>query len=674
MILKGFMFMKNPILLTLIFFFISSPIFADSVYDRQNTTMLYHYDTQKYPPVEPRGNVVRAYCIFALKSRGFSEITQADIDQANQLIIDTQTWPVDEGVGGSYWELPHLAMIACSPRLNQYLSTGGEEAIKAMLYDYTKEHAVLTDIYPVNDDTIWMLNSSDNHNLVRKTIVYCASLLFKDDPQYADMPIDDGSTFQQHYDAFSEYFPKFFQQRAISGIQVEFNSPPYSGLYLMASLTIRECTDSPAVHTIISKYLDVLFTETAMESLNGIRGGAAIRSYKDGSSYNYKSHKLTYYNWLFSGLPDDGGTFTIGNSPFDLIPACITDYRLPQEALNLYTQPQSRGDFEYISARFGRGYWEHPEGGRYMQFLQLPSSVRRYTYVTPLFTLGTFTLDETWETYVGVRQNHWMGVLGADNYSSRVYVQAEPRGEDLRTGYNDLQAVQKNGTALIRRNINISQNNQYSEPRRLQLFFSEDFGYNYDPPTGWLFSQNSDGSVYLAAAAVHKTDPAGYSFVYDSQAVGDFITVDNLDAVIILDVRKAADYADFQSFQNDILDNSVSWSSSGDALTYTGSCGDTLTMYADSRLPKVNSGQVEINPPQIYISPYLQVGSGNNVIISDQYGGSTTLNFDYCVEYLPADIDRSCYVGLGDFAALAAQWLGCTDPDNIECGDFILNP
>lgn len=642
-----------------------SAVSADDVYDRQNTTMMYHFNTQKYPPVEPRGNVVRAYCIFALAGRGFPEITQGDIDQANQLIIDTQQgWEVDDEIGGTYWMLPHLSMIGCDPLLNQYLTEDAEYALKTMLFDYSKEYDLLADISPI-ETNIWRLHLSDNHNIVRKAVYYCTSMLLKDDPQWQGVLYDDGSTLQQHYDVLTEFLPEYFRQAGTRGIQVEFGSPTYSGLYLMAAFTIMQCTDSDTLRQQVSKYLDLYFTDVAIETLNGIRGGAKVRSYKDRSSYYFISDKLSYYNWLFSGLPDHN-TFTSGNSPFDLIPACITDYRLPAISLNLFTDTDERGDFEYTSSRPGRGSWVHPEGGELWYTVEFPSAIKRYTYVTPEFTLGTFTLDESIGYTQITNQNHWMGIIGSDDYSSRVYVQGEPRGSDLRTGYQDLQAVGCKGAAIIRRNINISDVNSDGQPRRLQFFFSAAFGYNYDD-SGWLFSQNSDGSVYLAAGAFHQTEGAGYSFRYDPDASGDFVSVGNLDAYAVLDVRKASDYTDFQAFKNDILDNFLVWSQTGDRLSYTNSYGDTLSMYNDARLPEINYSEVVLDLALTYDSPYIQAVSGSNdVKIADQYGNELLVDMGYCNSVYPADINRDCYVNIADFAQIASQWLQSTDPENRE--------
>ena len=39
--------------------------------------------------------------------------------------------------------------------------------------------------------------------------------------------------------------------------------------------------------------------------------------------------------------------------------------------------------------------------------------------------------------------------------------------------------------------------------------------------------------------------------------------------------------------------------------------------------------------------------------------------------YLPADINRDCYVNLVDFALIAHDWLACTDPSSEECYPYI---
>ena len=45
-----------------------------------------------------------------------------------------------------------------------------------------------------------------------------------------------------------------------------------------------------------------------------------------------------------------------------------------------------------------------------------------------------------------------------------------------------------------------------------------------------------------------------------------------------------------------------------------------------------------------------------------------TLPAQFCGDwgYLPADIDGSCIVSLGDLATVTAQWLLCDDPENPD--------
>jgi hypothetical protein len=39
----------------------------------------------------------------------------------------------------------------------------------------------------------------------------------------------------------------------------------------------------------------------------------------------------------------------------------------------------------------------------------------------------------------------------------------------------------------------------------------------------------------------------------------------------------------------------------------------------------------------------------------------------HCLEYIPADINKDCYIDLNDLAMLAQDWLWCKDPYNSAC-------
>ncbi|MCE5340172.1 MAG: hypothetical protein LLF92_03480 [Planctomycetaceae bacterium] len=40
------------------------------------------------------------------------------------------------------------------------------------------------------------------------------------------------------------------------------------------------------------------------------------------------------------------------------------------------------------------------------------------------------------------------------------------------------------------------------------------------------------------------------------------------------------------------------------------------------------------------------------------------------MEYMDADINNDCYIGLSDMKVLAENWLKCTDPENTECDEY----
>ena len=60
------------------------------------------------------------------------------------------------------------------------------------------------------------------------------------------------------------------------------------------------------------------------------------------------------------------------------------------------------------------------------------------------------------------------------------------------------------------------------------------------------------------------------------------------------------------------------------------------------------------------------------ILISSGY--YTSLCGDRFTSYLDADINRDCYVNLGDFALTAADWGKCTDPCNPDCDEYWREP
>lgn len=67
------------------------------------------------------------------------------------------------------------------------------------------------------------------------------------------------------------------------------------------------------------------------------------------------------------------------------------------------------------------------------------------------------------------------------------------------------------------------------------------------------------------------------------------------------------------------------------------------------------------------------------IYIDDMYVGLTSQKLeladpqtcgDFGTSFLPQDINKDCYVNVGDLAEMAQHWLGCTDPTNTQCNSY----
>jgi hypothetical protein len=339
------------------------------------------------------------------------------------------------------------------------------------------------------------------------------------------------------------------------------------------------------------------------------------------------------------------------NTPYETVTMITTDYRLPTAVDNLFLEPYQRGTYEYVTTRPGNG------GGAVDSFYHIvfPSDIYRHTYVTPDFISGTFTVDENHSYSTMTEQSSWMGLIAKDGYNSRIFMLCEPYLDSTK-GYRDLQAVSSKGTIVFRRHNNILYD------RDLRVYVSDDFTYQ-QTLSNWIFGKNSDESVYFALYAT-DTDPWGvrYSISSAAPAPGDWITFGNKETLAIFEAARANDYSSFEDFQADVVDNTLALNGS-DELEYHTIYGDIITFYRSSQLPKINGTRLDLNPAKTYDCPYIEADYDSYIVnISDYAGNDYQLNFNYCVDTYPGDINQDCIVNIEDFNIFASYWLTSTQP------------
>lgn len=109
-----------------------------------------------------------------------------------------------------------------------------------------------------------------------------------------------------------------------------------------------------------------------------------------------------------------------------------------------------------------------------------------------------------------------------------------------------------------------------------------------------------------------------------------YFSDDALNQPLVMQMGLAKDYADFEAFMADVLDNPFRWRSDTE-FEYTG-CGDagTIVWNTSSRyLPTINSVPVNIYPARVYDSHYLKsYYNSGEVQIQDTNGRTLKLDFN----------------------------------------------
>jgi len=504
----------------------------------------------------------------------------------------------------SYFWLHLVWRIYHDPAMNARLTPQARADIQDMMWLFIRTRSRTSD---AQGDT-WVYKGSENHDAMQKgSYLLCAEAL-KDAPGYGpNMVLADGQILAQHATAWSGYFQRYFTARAGEGVNAEIASPIYAKYSVGVYYNLMDFAESPLLRTLAQRFITLYWADTASDwTLSGVRGGGEARCYKDsylrlGSQYSF--HSLLYgYGWHATSS-------TVRT--YGLIPAA-SSYRVPALITACAAAP-ARPNYLYTSRRFGRA-GSVVGDDNFITFDSGNSNLRRDTWVTPDYTMGTLTFDMNRQYTQITDQNRAMGVMFASGPNNRVMVFGKGASTNDKS-YADLNGVTRANCMVVQRDQNA--NNSGSGT----LVFVPNTLWNARVETsGWLFLQS--GNAYCALR------PAGGSYSAVAAANGVDLAMSNIWAPVIIQMGQAANYADFPAFQASVIANPLTFASN--TLNYTSEAGDTFTVYANSKTtPKVNGTTVNLNPTKTYDSPYLSMTHGmDQATVSYPGYENLLLNFD----------------------------------------------
>lgn len=564
-----------------------------------------------------------------------------EVDKANDMINQFHSqFPVkdvDELGFASYFWLHLMWRIYLDPAMNARLTAQSRASIEDMMWRWVRSRSKISDA----QGTVWVYNESENHDAMKKGgYLLCAGAL-KNAPGYGpNLVLADGRTLAEHAAAWSNYFERYFVARAREGINAEIASPIYAKYTVGVYYNVMDFAESPALRVLAERFINLYWADTASDwTLSGVRGGGETRCYKDnylrlGGQYSFRS-LLSCYRWW------DTNASVVRT--YGLIPA-TSSYRIP-EIITASASDPARPNFLYTSRRWGRA------GGtvgknNFVTFDNGNSFLRRDTWVTPDYTMGTLTFDMNRDYLQIIDQNRAMGVMFASGGNDRVMVFG--KGAANNKSYADLSGVTRADCMIVQRDPNVN-----SSGSGTLVFVPTGLWNNRVETGGWLFLQAGNGYCALR--------PAGGTYSAASAAHGVDLAMSNIWAPVIVQTGQAANYADFTAFQASVLANPLTFSSN--VLNYTSEAGDTFTVYANSKTtPRANGVTVDLNPVKTYDSPYLSMVHGES-LATVSHPGHPDLPLDF-------DPGSTGYIGV---AARASRFQSTNSTTNT-LSDFTVAP
>ena len=518
------------------------------------------------------------------------------------------------------------------------LSPQAEDAICQVMWFWAQSESHLEDADIENSRT-WWLWGSENHDAMHDTSNWSAAQILKDVAPYNTYTYNDGSTAQQQYDAWTEYFKEYLRERVRRGMLVEIFSPTYSKYTLQGWYNFYDFAEDLQLRQLAGDALTVWWADWLQEQIDGVNGGAKARSYQDASSlYGTGDAGMSWYYF--------GWDHTTAGSkhPGNMCMATST-YRPPLVVMDIGLDLNGRGTYACHSRRPGLLLLPAPPGVPADTYALDPDfgGIHRYTYCTPYFVMGTSMLEKREDWAAISSQNRWQGVIFKGHTRARIYPRVQGIPLDYGKTYNEAWSIQNKGT-LITQKIAGSHNGD------MRVYFYQDV-LTITEEAGWVFAE-----AYGAYAAVR---PAASGYSWDDSY---WLRCNDSYDPVIMEVANASDYMDFFIlFKTAVLNQSITIN--GGVLTYTGLGGSgNFTFYTNtSQPPELNGTPIDYAPDYTFDSPFMHQDWATGLVTISKDARELVLDFNVDGRcggwgYLDSDIDKDCFVTVQDFAQVAEYY------------------
>jgi autotransporter-associated beta strand protein len=497
------------------------------------------------------------------------------------------------------------------------LTQANEDALFNLFWQYAKRHSDLARVAATPSNVWTAVGGTENLIAMNIATLWHAAKLLRNHPAYAGLNYDNGVTPEAYYQAGNAYFKEWLRERARKGMLTEFSNNHYNPVTIKGVYNFVDYSEDTELRELARKWLDLFWTTWAQEQMNAVKGGGMARIYQiewgKYMSMEGLTNPLSEIFWCYTGL---------GQAPVpkdNVLTYLASSYRPSALMIDVAVDLAGRGTYTNIERKMGRAI-------NGTQQIDLNETFTRHTYVTPDYILGTNHVGNWryWLWQMISSQNRWHGAVFNSHPDARIFFQCgvTPAGE---LNYNQHWSVQSRNAVIVHKLNNAgTESTRYAKyAGEMKVWVAASGRTDLVERSGWVFA--SYGSAYAAI----KVLDGGFTWRNDEEPAepGQWMVFHNEYSPVVMEVGRAADFAGFTAFQDQILANPLSFASS--TASYQSTLGDTLTLYSDySQSPRVNGVTLDFKPTKAYDSPFVSGDFGSGVVTLQKGGRQMTLDFN----------------------------------------------
>lgn len=556
--------------------------------------------------------------------------------------------------------------------LNNRLSKKTGDMILEKLWGLTKDK---NDIHWARHRNPWWMDGSENHDLNGVVYNYLSSMIFQDHPDYRDRiypnaghgggpgywfhmhgaeyfygpygnaELSDGGEYraEDHHKAWGHVLKDIMQERLRKGIFLEHASPGYMNYTLSYLKDVHAFTSSSSLRELTEGFLNVIWAEWALETINGFRGGAKTRDHTVVDVRRDSMYQIAKF--LFGGL--------IGFQPERYYWLGASDYDFPEAVWRFAFDRESKGDFALITRAIGEEPTSIPREPGLERTLNLNTEHRmfRYSWITPHYVLGA-QHDHPFAVHSHLSPaSRSYGLNFSTHPDARIFPYGVRQIESgdwelLPRGGIMYRAVQSEHVLLSQQSRSYERREPEWFPRRstapipMGVYFSDKLDTIVEKD-GWIFVH--EGNAYAAVRIVEGIYTAGDG-VGESASFLEYLTnddwveelrtdnyqwnkdrtiavADNAFSGLIIDTSHVGRHARFEDFIKDVLSNELKlhktvvpgWF----IIEYQGSGENSPALklnLANNEAPKIDGKVVEYKKDLLFSSKFMKSDYHSGII------------------------------------------------------------